>query len=130
MQAAIQKALVARLRATVSDVGQRVFDRIPESAAFPYIAIGAIDVVDDEAESMDPATVTATIHVWSQAVGAVECRRICAATRTSLRGWAPNLSADGFDAGPIRHDQTRDMQDADGLSTHGIVVVSVDVDKS
>lgn len=129
MQAAFQKALVARLRSSVTEVGQRVFDRIPDGAAFPYVAIGSIEVTDAEAECVDAATVTATIHVWSQAVGAVECRRISAAVRAALRGWTPSLAADGFDAGPVRHEQTMDMMDGDGLSTHGVVTVSVNVDK-
>lgn len=129
MQAAVQKALVARLRAAATDAGQRVFDRVPENAAFPYLALGALEVSDEEAECVDAATVTATIHVWSQAVGAVECRRICAAVRSALRGWSPDLTGDGFEAGPVRHNQTLDMMDADGLTTHGVVIVSVDVDK-
>jgi hypothetical protein len=127
---ALQKALVARLRAEVASLAGRVYDRAPQEVAFPHVELGAIEIVDAAAagDCVEPLEATVTLHVWSRATGAVECRRIAGAIRAALRGWTPDLTAEGWRAAPVEVGQLRDMEDPDGLTTHGVVTLTALID--
>ncbi len=119
--AALQKALVARLRAAVPLASARVYDRPPEPVTFPFIAIGAVQAVGDDAECIDGATLFVTLHLWSRAVGAVECRKMSDQVAAALADWQPDLSADGFVFVDSRLRSAQTLADPDGLTTHGIL---------
>lgn len=118
---ALQKALVARLKAQVSMVDSRVFDRPPMTAQFPYIQIGQTQAVDDDAGCIDGATCYVTLHVWSRAVGAVEARKISDQIAAAVQGWEPDLSADGFAFVDAGLNSAQVMQDPDGATTHAVL---------
>jgi len=125
---ALQRALVARLRAAAPLAGGRVYDRAPQDVAFPHVEIGAIEQSDEGGACVEPLTLTATLHVWSRAVGAVECRRLAGQIRAALRDWTPDLATEGWSAAPLTIEQVRDMADPDGLTTHGVVTVTALID--
>ena len=118
---ALQKALVARLGAEVPAVSGRVYDRPPMQAVFPYLGIGETQATPDDAGCIDGATVYVTLHIWSRAVGAVECRQISDSILAAVRDWVPDLSADGFVVADLSCTSARVMGDPDGLTTHGIL---------
>lgn len=91
---ALQQAIYAALQsdsAVTALIGARLFDAVPQSAAFPYLVIG-------EAEERDESTTTpATRHllrlqVWSRGGGTRECKAIAAAIHDRLDGAALTLS--------------------------------------
>jgi hypothetical protein len=86
----LQQAVYAALSAdsTVTSLcGGRVFDAVPERAAFPYIVIG-------EAEEAGAAPVEhrLTLHLWSRGGGCREIKLIANAVRTRLDGAALTLA--------------------------------------
>jgi hypothetical protein len=121
---AVQKAVYDTL-AAVNNLGAQVYDRVPRdaasgkvTAAFPYVHIGEDQVVSDADQCHDAATVFATAHVWSRAVGKVEAKTIMARVCLALDA---NLGVDGFEI--IAHgvdDGPRHMDGGDGLTSHSV----------
>jgi hypothetical protein len=118
---ALQRAVFAAASAALDPV--KVYDDVPldaagkVKAAFPYAHIGEDQVVSDADQCHDAATVFATVHVWSRAVGKVEAKTLIAALCLALD--AP-LAVAGF--GVIGHTvvDLRHMTDADGQTKHSI----------
>lgn len=127
---AVQKAYVARIKAQVTGVSSRVFDRVPANVVFPFIQIGEIQTVEDGAECIDAKEVFVTLHVWSRAIGAVETRTINSALEEALHEWIPDLDADGFTAIEHMHRDTRTLLDPDGLTSHGILNFRLLIDRN
>lgn len=126
---ALQKAVIARLRAEVALVSARVFDRVEAGTTMPYIALGAAQVVDDEAGCIDGATCYLTLHIWSRGVGAVEARRVSDQAMAALTGWRPDLAADGFALVDLRCTGGQTLADPDGLTTHGILTIEAQTER-
>jgi len=127
--AALQKALVARLKAQVPLVGSRVYDQTPMTVTFPYIQIGHTQAVNDDATCIDGATCYVTLHVWSRAVGSVEARKISDQIAAALQDWMPDLSADGFAFADGRLNSAQTTGDPDGITTHGILTFEAQTER-
>lgn len=117
---ALQGAINVRLRAEVAAVGERVFDAVPADVAFPYIEIGEFQTLDDGAQCHDGQELFATLHVWSRAVGQVECKTIAGAARGALHEAELDLGA-AFQFLEIAHQDTRYLKDEDGLTSHAVL---------
>ena len=126
---AIQGAINSRLRSQVTAVSNRVYDAVPQSVSFPYIAFGEIQRVEDGAECIAADEVFVTLHVWSRAVGSVETHQICNAAISALHEWTPDLSDSDLDCIEMMHRDTRVMRDPDGITTHGILTFRALVDQ-
>jgi hypothetical protein len=128
---ALQGAIVAALGAdaAVSNlVGARLYDLAPDDVAFPFVALGEIQVVDDGTACFeDAAEIYVTVHVWSRAVGRPEAHRIAGAVRNALHLTDLDLGAD-LDLVEIRHRDTRVFTDADGRTAHGVMTFRAMVD--
>jgi hypothetical protein len=126
MLAAAVAALKAEpsLAAIISD---RVFDRPPQRVIFPYIQIGNIQVIADDAECIDGFEVYIDVHGWSRTYGTPETRRICSAVHTALHEAAMSITP--FSLVEIRHESTRVLDDPDGETSHGIVTFRALVDR-
>lgn len=114
----LQGAIVAALHAA-GVAGGRVYDEVPQAAAFPYVSIGEMQVVDDDAEMVGGAEVYATLHVWSRAPGKPEASALAAAVRAALH--EQDLRLPFWRLVEIRHQSTRIMADPDGKTTHGVL---------
>lgn len=124
---ALQKAVVAALRADVTAVSGRVYDHVPADATAPYIAVGDWQTLDASVECVDSTEIIADLHVWSRgAVGQVEAKEIASAVRASLHG--ADLTLDDFALVEILHRDTRMLRDPDGISTHAVVTFRALVD--
>jgi hypothetical protein len=126
MLAAAVAALKAEpsLTALVSD---RVHDRAPQRVIFPYVQVGNLQVIADDAECIDGFEVYIDVHAWSRAYGTPETRQICSAVHTALHQASLPLST--FSLVEIRHESTRVLGDPDGETSHGIVTFRALVDR-
>jgi hypothetical protein len=115
---AIQRALVARLKGIprlAEMVGDRVFDDVPVSQAFPYVSIGPISAQPaGDGECLDGVDTVVQIDVWSRAPGRLECGRMVdlIARNMTVSAMPLHLHAPAhcqveltrvFDEGPQRH---------------------------
>lgn len=60
---ALQKAIFAALNAAPALAGGRIYDRVAAPSAFPYIKIGAANILDDGNSCDDGWDASYTIHV-------------------------------------------------------------------
>lgn len=116
----MQRAIVARLTARAV-AGGRIYDRPPQHVVFPYVTVGEVQVVDDEAEGIEAVEVFVTLHTWSRAEtfgGKPEAMAVQGAMRKALH--KADLALDGFALVEIRHRDSRSFVDPDGITTHGV----------
>jgi hypothetical protein len=116
---ALQKAIFAALAADArlkAIVGDRVFDYVPRSTAFPYIVIGD-DRTRDWSTATEPGSEHAlTLHVWSRAPGRLEARRAVDAIVAALTNAA--LAVEGHTLVDLRWLDTEIGKESDGETLH------------
>lgn len=125
---AMQQAIVAALRGdeTVSAlIDGRIYDAAPAKVAKPYITIGPCDLVGADADCIDGDVISQQIDIWSIEPGQAQCRTICGAVRKVLRRLQCDQGGLRFE---IEHQSTRVLDDADGITTHGVVTVQAIID--
>lgn len=118
----MQAAIVARLTndsALTALINKRVFDRVPEDSAFPYVSLGPTQEIAEDAECIDADEVHVQIDAWSREVGYPEVRKIADAVRKALDDYAFTLTANALVAFEYR--QTRTMRDPDGVTNHAVI---------
>ena len=127
---ALQKAIVTRLKSAASGLpailAGRVYDAVPADAPCPYVEIADGQTIADDAECLDGVEVFLDLHVWSRAVGAVECRTIAGLVRTALH--KASLPLEGWALIDLMHRDTRFLSDPDGVTTHAVVTVRALID--
>jgi hypothetical protein len=122
----LQVLLLSTLKAdaTLMALVNGVYDTPPDKPwgdRLAYISFGPSDVLTDDADCVDGEEHNIQIDVWSRAVGAVECKKICAAVKATLHGQELELSDNALCE--IRVNGYRTLRDPDGLTTHGVVDV-------
>lgn len=118
----LQGAIVARLKAdpaVMALVNGRIYDSVPQGAAFPYVTIGPVDSVTDDADCITGLDVAQQIDCWSRAPGFPECKKIVDAVRASLHDFDLVLASNALAF--FEHRTTRITRDPDGLTSHGIL---------
>jgi Protein of unknown function (DUF3168) len=118
----LQGAIVARLRAdpaVAALVAGRIYDAVPQGAVFPYVSIGPVDSVDDDADCITGLEVAQQIDCWSRATGFPECKKIVDAVRAALHDYPLALTTNALAF--FQHRNTRIVRDPDGLTSHGIL---------
>lgn len=121
LQDAIRDKLLASATVT-SLVGTRIYDKVPPSPngpAYPYISIGPVQILPDDAECIESFEVFQQIDVWSTKPGYPECKEIGGAVRRAIH--RIDLALDGFALVEIEHRVTRYMRDPDGLTSHAAI---------
>lgn len=81
---AVQGAIVSMLRAGVPGLSNRVYDRTPQGAAFPFAEIGSLEQIEDGGAQLDVVEVVAFVEIYSRAVGKVEANTLAEAVRLVL----------------------------------------------
>ena len=129
MERAVQVAIRSRLVATngvvtlvpaanIRDVGLR-------PAAFPTIALGESQAVDEGTSLKRAHTrVYHTLHVWVKEPTLEQVKVICAAIRKAIHAGRLTLSA-GFHCADAQVSSMRQIRDPDGETSHGVVTVEV-----
>jgi len=103
-------------------IGDRIYDRVPEGAVFPYVVIGPAQAARLEASPWccDDYEVFAQLDVWSRAVGFPEAKRIGKACGDALADRSPVI--DGIQVGWFVPRDELYRTDADGLTAHGLLM--------
>lgn len=111
-------------------IAYRVYDDVPELPFGPrtaYISIGETDDVEDDADCITGLEKNTTIHVWSRAVGKIECKRLVDLVRKKLHRASLSLSDNALVDTWVEF--TRVTKDPDGETTHGIVQLKAIVEE-
>lgn len=113
-----QKAIYDRLNGH-SNLSGKVFDSVPEDTSYPYVVIG-----DDTSEEWDTKTkkgaeITATIHVWSQARGRMECKQYMGYVNDQLDNY--DLEVTGHHVVLLYQEFSNVELDPDGETHHGVM---------
>lgn len=119
---ALQQSIFATLAADAPLVGLlgavRIYDDVPQGAAFPYLTFGHSIARDWSTGSEDGDEHILTLHVWSQARGKKEAHAIMDAVREALHDQA--LSLAGHRLVNLRHEFSEARRDPDGAVVRGI----------
>lgn len=119
----LQKAIYGALTGDAALVsllaGAKVYDAVPQDAAFPYVTLGQAALRDWSTGTEEGREHQVTIHVWSRAAGTKETFAIIERIEAALTGGTLSLDAGalvnlGFAFSDVR-------READGETIHGVV---------
>lgn len=134
VQAELQKLILDTLKAeaAVMALVNGVYDRVPDSPWGPaskngYITFGPHDVVEDDADCITGGEHTLQIDCWSRQVGLVHAKRITDAVKAALHDQGLSLSKNALVQ--MRVTMRRALPDPDGLTSHGIVMVTAMIEE-
>jgi hypothetical protein len=113
----LQRAVWSVLAAALAPVP--VFDRVPETAAKPYVSFGPEYAIGDYDDGIDGFEITLQIDIWTVSVGRLECKELMESVRKTLRGASLTLTTHAVVDG--RMELTRLTAESDGLTCHGVV---------
>jgi len=119
LQQAIYASLAGDEALTALLGGSRVYDHVPERAAFPYVTFAPGSVRDWSTGTESGCEHTIVLHVWSRGAGRKEALAIIDALSTRLHD--AGLSLAGFRLVNLRHETSEVRRDADGETFQGIV---------
>lgn len=117
----LQKAVYARLSGDatlVTTLGARVYEDVPDSAAFPYVAIGDDTEAPNDTMGVTGRDSTITIHSWSQYRGKKQIKEIQNRVDALLDRWSPSLT--GWNAVQMLQEFFETFMDPDGITRHGV----------
>ncbi|SEG59082.1 DUF3168 domain-containing protein [Bosea lathyri] len=122
---ALQGAINLKLRADVTVLANRVYDRVPTAATFPYLEIGEFQALDDGAQCLDGFEVFVPLHIWTRPgdapdPGQTEAKAIASAVHTSLHEADLTLSG-AWQFLEIAWQSTRYLKDPDGHTGHAVL---------
>lgn len=121
----LQKAIIAKLRAEAAltaIVAQRIYDQVPASPTFPYTSLGRKQrLPNDGSCSYRGQEHNIQIDAWSRAVGFPETEAMIGAIYNSLH--YATLTLTGFTLSHIAVRSTETLNDPDGLTKHGVVML-------
>lgn len=130
--AELQKLVIDTLKADAAVsaiVGAAVYDYPPASDPMPRITIGASDAIPDDADCVAGQEITLQVDCWSRDQGKLHpCRSLVDAVRGALHD-ADLALPDPYSLNTIRVTQARVFPDQDGITAHGVVVVSALVEE-
>ncbi|WP_306186972.1 DUF3168 domain-containing protein [Streptomyces sp. MK5] len=114
----LQEAVYAKLTADAALMGlvTGVFDEVPEEQPFPYVTLGSITEVPDDAHDRQGLTAQVVLHVWSKYRGYREAAQILAAVDAVLD--RKPLAVDGFTDISVAQAQHQSMRDSDPTIRH------------
>lgn len=114
----LQRVIVAACKAAPAVAGGRVYDRVPEATAFPYLSIGDGETIGDDNDCFDSSEVFMRVHCWSREPGFVEAKTIAGLVRERMK---QEFTISGFLVVNAEHVITRYLHDPDGLTAHAVV---------
>ena len=126
----LQKAIIQTLSndADVKDiVDGRVFDSVPLKAEYPYISLGPMTSETTLADCLELDNISVQIDVWSCDVSSAEMRELANAVRQALTKSDLALEKNGLVL--FNHENTRELRDPDGLTSHAAVNFDVIVER-
>ncbi|MFI6105844.1 DUF3168 domain-containing protein [Streptomyces sp. NPDC051310] len=109
----LQQAVYAKLtgHAPLMALVTGVHDEVPEAATTPYVTIGSISELVDDAHNQRGLEASVVLHVWSRYRGWREASRILSALDDALD--RQPLTVAGFGDVSIAHQQHTQLRDPD-----------------
>jgi hypothetical protein len=109
----LQQAVYTKLKnhAPLTALVSGVYDEVPETAAHPYVTIGSITELVDDAHNQRGLEADVVLHVWSKYRGWREASLILSALDTALD--RQPLTVAGFRDVSIAHRQHQQLRDPD-----------------
>lgn len=107
--------------------GGRIYDRVPEDVAFPYISFGPSDAINDDAECIQADEITFQIDVWSRTPGFPEVKQLARDLRNLLLGANIQLTSNALVT--LEHSSTRVFRDPDGLTSHAAMTFTAVIEE-
>lgn len=101
-------------------VDGRVFDSVPLKAEYPYISLGPMTSDTTLADCLELDNISIQIDVWSRDVSSAEMRELANAVRQALTKSDLALEKNGLVL--FIHENTRELRDPDGLTSHAAVI--------
>ncbi len=112
----LQQALHAALAADAEVIsllgGARIYDDVPQGAAFPYITLASFTLRDWATSTEPGAEITFTINVWSRGAGHKQAHLLAEAVRAALHE-AP-LTIAAHHLVNLRHESSDTHRERDG----------------
>lgn len=108
-------------------VDGRVFDSVPLKAEYPYISLGPMTSDTTLADCLELDNISIQIDVWSRDVSSAEMRELANAVRQALTKSDLALEKNGLVL--FNHENTRELRDPDGLTSHAAVNFDVIVER-
>ena len=118
----LQQAVYARLSGDstlTTTLGAEVHDDVPEGTSFPYVVLGDDTSVEYGTKTLDGASNTITLHVWSQYRGAKQILEIMNRVHDLLHNYS--LTVSGANLINLRFEFSDTFRDPDGISRHGVM---------
>jgi hypothetical protein len=103
---------------------------VPTKAEFPYLRYGPDQTLAEPHDCIDECvTIAVQIDVFSTKPGKAEARTISAAVRSVLNNADLSLG-DDYALAELQHRSTMMLDDADGLTTHAVLMFDALVDSA
>lgn len=120
VQDAIYAALSgsAALQALIGNPA-RLYDHVPENAAFPYVELGEVNARRFDSASRSGLDCALTLNVWSRYQGRREAKQILDAIYGVLHDGGLSIAGNAHVLTVFQSAETK--RDVDGLTYHGIV---------
>jgi hypothetical protein len=125
----LQRAIVTTLlndAAVAAVAGRGIYDRVPRDPAtgdpnvpFPFVTLGEVQTLPELSECTDAADSFITLHTWSRKVGSVETKNLNKAVAAALHDKPLTLAAGTLQS--LLLQESRILNDPDGLTTHGVL---------
>lgn len=91
LQEAIFKALIADTRLNTDLAEGRIYDRVPEKSAFPYVVLGRSTVSDWSTSTEDGERLVIFVHTWSRDASRAQTLEIHSHIKRILKTLPPAL---------------------------------------
>lgn len=122
----VQRGLYVALTAAGLADG-RVYDHVPEGAVWPYVVVGDVVGVPDNAHRQPGWAVDVAVHVWSHASGAKEAQQLLGEVVQLIDHRPDQVTVDGWTVVAIRTRRTMTMRDPDPDVRHGVVDLTITI---
>jgi uncharacterized protein DUF3168 len=126
--AELRAALVRVLRQAVTKAEGRVYGPAPANAKYPYISIGAIQVLNEKYEGLAGAQVHVTLHAWSQERSRVEIHTIGKQVVAALDDTDEELSGADLEVRICSFEDAQYLDDPDGVTAHAVITFRIFTD--
>lgn len=129
---AIQVALVERLTTLATAAGERIYDDVPPEeqriedtgVAYPYVTIGAGQLVPIDEECFDRSSTYFQVDIWTRTVGFPEAKQLAGLIRTALH--EQGLVIAGHKLDRMRVESIDYSRDPNGLTRRARLVLLVE----
>jgi len=119
LQKAAYEALIADSALTTLLGGDRLYDHVPQSSAFPHVAIDQMRINDWSTGTERGSEHVLMLHIWSRYDGKREAYEIADAVREALDD--AELTLDDNRLVNLSHQYSDLKRDPDGETYHGVM---------